>query len=94
MYDSIILKTAKALHEVWKEEKLEDDYHLPRLCPTYEKKDENEESLIESDLIHCNKCLANLCEFEELNDFQKHSYLAKAEKIINYLKSSGVIFGS
>jgi hypothetical protein len=90
MDENILNGLAMTLHDIWKEEKKEEGYHLPSLCPNYEKIEENEEANINDDLIHCNKCLSSLIDYDSLNDFQKKRYLDKAENFIKKLESNGL----
>ncbi len=84
----ITYKLAQVLHKNWKQEKEIEGYHIPRLCPVYESKEDDEE---QSDLIHCNKCLSNLCEYNNLPDFKKKEYLKKAENLIKMYEENGLI---
>ncbi|HOJ63138.1 MAG TPA: hypothetical protein PLE45_01845 [Spirochaetota bacterium] len=85
----IIKKIAEYLFNKWKEEKIQEGYHLPKLCPVYEKKDENEQS-IQDDIIHCNKCLIDLVSFEDLDNYLKEEYLNKAEDLYNDFSKIGL----
>jgi len=60
---------------------------LPSLCPNYESKKEDDENI---DLIHCNKCLSSLINFEELLDFQKNEYFEKANNFYINLEKYGL----
>lgn len=84
----IINKLAQVLHKNWKQEKEIEGYHIPRLCPAYESKEDDDE---QSDLIHCNKCLSNLCEYNNLPNFKKEEYLKKSEKLIKLYEENGLI---
>lgn len=83
----IIKKIALILHKIWKQEKETEGFHFPRLCPTYESKENDDE---ESDLIHCNKCLSNLCDYNDLPEYKKNEYLKKAENLIKLYEENGL----
>lgn len=85
--DIILRKIAEYLFNEWKEEKLKEGYHLPELCPSYEK---SEEERVEDHIIHCNKCLINLCSFNNLDDHIRKDYLSKAEKLYNDFSKIGL----
>jgi len=90
MDEEIINAVSKTIYLIWKEEKEKEGYHLPVLCPNYERIEEGEEVNINDDLIHCNKCLAGLVEYDELNNFQKKRYIEKAEDFIRKLKNNNI----
>ena len=90
MDNNIIDKLASIFHSIWKDEKEDEGYHLPDLCPNFEDIEDEEGIHINKDLIHCNKCLSNLVEYESLSEYQKEIYKTKAEKLYKNLKIKGL----
>jgi len=88
--DEVVFKLGKFLFEKWKKEKLLEGYHLPDLCPKFEKNYEKEDDVKNADLIHCNKCLSDLDEFDKISKHLKDKYLNEANDIVNYLDNSGL----
>ncbi len=50
--DIIVKKIAEYLFNEWKQQKLDEGYHLPKCCPYYDKGN-TDEDLVEDDIIHC-----------------------------------------
>ena len=87
----IIKKISEYLFNKWKNEKISEGYHIPELCPEYEKDSENEKVIESADLIHCHKCLTNLVEFENLDDYVKEEYIKKAGELFDDFKKAGLL---
>ena len=80
MDDLILERLGKVFYQLWKEEKHAQGYHLPELCPNYEKPEDKEDVNTNDDLIHCNKCLSNLKDLPPITtDGKSISLLANIE---------------
>lgn len=85
MNDTIV-KLARYLHSTWRDEKEQNGYHLPQKCPQFEHSYDEEIDTMDDDLIHCNKCNINMCDFDNLEEFVKKSYYEKAQKMHDGMK--------
>jgi hypothetical protein len=90
MDSKIINILAEIFYINWKEEKKLQGYHVPALCPNYEKNEDDEEVKMNDDLIHCNKCLSNLDGYEKLSGFQKSKYEEIAKKFYSLLNEKNL----
>ncbi|HPO49260.1 MAG TPA: hypothetical protein PLO89_02950 [Spirochaetota bacterium] len=88
--EDISVTFAKFFFEKWKEEKIAEGYHLPDLCPKFEKNYEKEDDVKNADLIHCNKCNSDLTDFDKLGKYLKDKYLNEANKLLDYLDKTGL----
>ena len=88
MDNTIIDKLANSLHDIWKEEKENQGFHVPKRCPNFEMNEEDENESL--DLIHCNKCMANLIDYDELSDYHKSQYKNKAQKYLEVFEKYGL----
>ena len=73
---------ARILFDFWKNTKIKEGYHLPSKCPIYERNSDNADIQENADIIHCGHCNAQLCEFDELDDYVRQEYLELAKKYI------------
>ncbi len=89
MEDEIINKLARYLHKVWCDSKKQDGYHSPEKCPTIEIKN-NEDELKDIDIIHCNKCVVNIKEFDKLDSINQKKYMDEAKKMLDELEKNGL----
>jgi hypothetical protein len=90
MMSEIREKLAAYLHYEWKEKREEQGYHLPGKCPNFEKQRDEDIDTMDSDMIHCNKCDINMCDFSILEKTVKNDYLKKADNMLISVKIFGL----
>ena len=73
---------ARILFDFWKNTKIKEGYHLPSRCPIYERNSDNVDIQENADIIHCGHCNAQLCEFDDLDEYVRQEYLELAKKYI------------
>jgi hypothetical protein len=86
MNEKIVEHLSKVLYHQWRDEKLSQGYHHPSKCPNFEEIEDQEETKISNDVVHCNKCLATLIDYDSLSEYQKNLYREKAESFYLTLK--------
>ena len=88
--DKIIIKIAEYFFNKWKKEKLVDGYHLPDLCPKFEKNYEKEDDIKNADLIHCNKCNSDLTDFDKISNYLMDKYINEAKQLFDDFEKIGL----
>ena len=90
MDNQVILKLAEYLHNNFKSEKEKEGFHVPQKCPNFERQYEEDHETMDADFIHCNKCNINMCDFINLENFEKDKYIAGAQKMYDAFMKLGI----